>query len=320
MMTLGLFAFFVLTRAIHPTIIDESKTVLESGKRGFAYSNLSCVIVQNIIVIICFQLVTVASGGIAQWRSIWSNTAAFKVFGMNGAILAVGDWLEMASMGKLSGAAYQVLLQSKFVITALMMMYVKGSKQTRLQWVLLVSLMLSMSLYMCIGKGSGGGAPLIGMTFAFLKVVVSCYGAVLSDKYTKDFKDVPTHVCVVQMGVPRLICTLLLSFTQPADWQRGLFHGWDIITVGVAVSFIVKVVSTLYFVALLDSLLKNIGEALAVIVIYFWETFPVIMDPEKSFDMTSFLAVVVIVLTVGAYLDAKTVVDKANKFDASQKK
>merc|ERR1712224_824323 len=51
--------------------------------------------------------------------------------------------------------------------------------------------------------------------------------------------------------------------------------------------------------ALLDSLLKNIGEALAVIVIYFWETFPVIMDPEKSFDMTSFLAVVVIVLTVG---------------------
>lgn len=33
---------------------------------------------------------------------------------------ALGDYLEMASMGSLGGAAYQILLQSKLVITALM--------------------------------------------------------------------------------------------------------------------------------------------------------------------------------------------------------
>ena len=36
-------------------------------------------------------------------------------------MFALGDYLEMASMGSLAGAAYQVLLQSKLVITAFMM-------------------------------------------------------------------------------------------------------------------------------------------------------------------------------------------------------
>ena len=63
----------------------------------------------------------------------------------------MGDYLEMASMGSLGGAAYQILLQSKLVITALMcpgsfsfgsealrMWGIKGTKQTALQWNILI--------------------------------------------------------------------------------------------------------------------------------------------------------------------------------------
>merc|ERR1719498_2207658 len=90
----------------------------------------------------------------------------------------------------------------------------------------------------------------------------------------KELKDLPTHVQLVQMGLPRLVTTIVLSSLTTNIWSAGLFHGWDGLTVGVTISFVVKSTSTLYLVALLDSILKNIGEALAVLVIYAWQVYP----------------------------------------------
>merc|ERR1719160_370494 len=87
-------------------------------------------------------------------KLLW-DPKPMKVFSLIGFIYALGDYLEMASMGALAGAAYQVLLQSKLIITALMMWGIKGTKQTSLQWNILLLVMLSMCVYM-IG-GSGGG-------------------------------------------------------------------------------------------------------------------------------------------------------------------
>merc|ERR1719387_2528424 len=166
------------------------------------------------------------------------------------------------------------------------MMYVKGTMQTRLQWILLTSLMSTMSLYMTMGESGGsssGSLPIFGMTMAFLKVVVSCLGAVLSDKYMKELKSLPTHVQLVQMTVPRLMCTLLLSFTEDDTWGQGLFHHWDILTVGVSVSFIVKSVGTLYLLA--------------------------------SLDAAKLIAVTTVVMVVVAYLETKALIEKAKKYD-----
>merc|ERR1712193_318635 len=104
-----------------------------------------------------------------------------------------------------------------------------------------------------------------------------------------------------QMGVPRLLLTLLCSFTETGTWEQGLLHHWDLITVGVLVSFIVKSVISLYLLALLDALLKNIGEALAILFIYGYEIGPQLMcmaTPASSycmeqgaFDVPRFIAV-----------------------------
>lgn len=317
---LMLFAFFVCTRAIHPSVIHDSKTLLPNGEMGFAYSGLSTVIVFQVVVLAFAQLYILGTGGLKQWKSIWVNKKALLIFGFNGTLYALGDWLEMESLGKMGGSLYQILLQSKFLVTAVMMMYVKGTRQTRLQWTLLIILMLSASLYMCISKGTGGSAPLIGMLFVLLKVLVGCYGAVMTDRYTKEFKDLPVHIVLVQMSVPRLVATLLLSFMNLDDWQRGIFHGWDAMTCGVTASFIVKSVTSLYIVSLLDSLLKNIGETLAVLLIYAWEVVPVVLDPQGSLNLQQLIAVVVIILTVSAYLDTKKVTEKAKQLDDLRKK
>merc|ERR1712066_677760 len=132
--------------------------------------------------------------------------------------------------------------------TAVLMIPAKGVYQTRLQWVLLSVLMAAMSCYMVIVSGSKGGGgsgnTFMGVVMAFLKVIISCMGAVISDRFMKEYKNDPTHVCIARTFVARAIAIVLLSFTEDV-WVKGFFSGWDAMTVGVTVSFIVKSVSTL---------------------------------------------------------------------------
>merc|ERR1712187_948600 len=114
----------------------------------------------------------------------------FMIFSINGIVYALGDYLEMASMKGMSGAGYQILQQSRIILTAVLMIPAKGVYQTRLQWVLLSVLMAAMSCYMVIVKGSkgggGGGNTFMSVVMAFLKVIISCMGAVISDRFMKE--------------------------------------------------------------------------------------------------------------------------------------
>jgi drug/metabolite transporter (DMT)-like permease len=310
----GLFCFFVLTRAIHPTIIDASKTVdEETGKRGLAYGNMTVVLGECFFTLIAGALMAVANG---KTKLLW-DIKSLKVFCAIGFMYALGDYLEMASMGALGGAAYQVLLQSKLVITALMVWYMKGEKQAPLQWNILVLIMLSMCCYMMGGDSDGGdgGIPIMGVINVLLKVTVSCLCAVLADKYMKDFKSLPFYVQLTQMKVAWTLVILMISFTDGKTWQEGFFKGWTPTVWGVFASFTVKCWSTMAILSLLDSVLKNIGEASAVLVIYIMNvSLPYFPD---VFEVPSFMAVMVVILSVTAYVGSKDVVAKAAKYDAS---
>lgn len=311
---LGLFCFFVLTRALHPTIIDASKTLdEETGKKGLAYGNMTVVLGECVFTLVAGQLMALAAGGMTTWRMCF-EPKALKVFSGIGFMYALGDYLEMASMGALSGAAYQVLLQSKLVITALMVWYVKGTGQAPLQWNLLVLIMLSMCVYMIGGSssdsGGDGGIPIMGVFNVLLKVTVSCLCAVLADKYMKDFKSLPFYVQLVQMKIAWTLTILLISFTGDT-WSVGFFAGWTPVVYGVFASFTVKCWSTMAILSLLDSVLKNVGEASAVLVIYFMNVcLPMFPD---QFEVPSFLAVMVVILSVTAYVGSKSVVEDAAK-------
>merc|ERR1712187_276765 len=82
--------------------------------------------------------------------------------------------------------------------------------------------------------------------------------------------------------------------------RAGFFAHWNGMTCLVALSFTVKTISTMSLLQALDSLQKNIGEALAVIVIYVSQvTLPGL---GKSFELSVFLLAVLVVALVKTYL------------------
>eukprot|EP00438_Fugacium_kawagutii_P011262 Skav224326 [mRNA] locus=scaffold1353:71837:73916:- [translate_table: standard] len=59
--------FFVFTRAVHPTVIDASKSVdPETGKKYFAYGKMTVVLGETVVTIIVAQLMCLALGGQKQ--------------------------------------------------------------------------------------------------------------------------------------------------------------------------------------------------------------------------------------------------------------
>merc|ERR1712217_128015 len=133
----------------------------------------------------------------------------------------------------------------------------------------------------------------------------------------KDFKAEPIYVQLVQFKVAWFVTILLISFADGKTWQNGFFTGWNGVTVGVLASFTVKGWSTMYLLAILDSVLKNIGEATSVLVIYFMQVFLPVF--EDQFEIPKFLSVMVVILSVTAYVGSKSVVEKAAKYDKMQK-
>ena len=236
---------------------------------------------------------------------------------MIGFLFGLGDYLEMRSMASLGGGSYQILLQSRLLITALMLWLVSGKGQTPFQWNLLSLVVCSMSVYMCLDMQSdtddGDTDKLLGTVTVVLKVTVSCLAAVLTDRYTKEFDD-PVYIQAVQLRISRTLLLTVLVCLDGKTLQNGFFHGWDSCTVAVAVTHMLKAWSTLYLLVYLDSVLKNMGESLAVLGTYLMEVLLPVF--QTTFDIRTLLAVMVVMLSVYTYVSSKSVVTKSVQFDA----
>jgi drug/metabolite transporter (DMT)-like permease len=297
-MKLGLFVFFVATRALHPLFIDASK---EDGK--ILYAKNTPVFLNKFLTIILMNLVAFLGDGVAGVRECW-QPKCLAVFGMIGAVYAVGDTLEMLSMSSLSGGVYQTLLQTKLLITALLVWWLKGQRQTPLQWHVLISMFVATSAFVLVDMDSSsdsGGAsavPVVGVVCTLLKVAASCYCAVLSEKYLKAYKDMSLPAKISALSTTWMLASLLTCVADPKVRSAGFFAHWTPTTWVVTVSFIVKTVSTMYLLQALDSVQKNIGEALAVIVIYISQ----VQFSDKSFELSVFLLAMLVVGLVKTYL------------------
>lgn len=248
--------------------------------------------------------------------------APMLIFGLNGVILAIGDWLEMESLSKMHGAPYQILTQSKIVFTALLMMPFKGVYQTRMQWTLLIALMFAMSTYITAHTSDSGTSsyiPFSAYLLTLIKVICSCFDAVYTDKYAKDYADsAPLTVQLVQTFFANTIVLTIFMSCRTSLWSTGFFHGWDALTVGVTASFCVKSAFTYIIVALLDAILKNLAECVAVLLVYFYCVFSPWDDSE--FNLLTFNAVMVIIFVIGAYIESKRMAEQARSLPASDHK
>lgn len=297
------FVLFVAVRSFHPIVIDISKT---DGK--LPYGKATPCVINSAVDIIVGNLLAYLYGGVRGLHQCWDPTP-LKVFSAIAVAYAFGDFLEMQSMSVMGGAAYQILLQSKLLITALIMWAFRGQKQTPLQWNALVTIAMGMSCFVLVDQGPSD-APFkpVGLFYVLLKVLFSCGCAVLAEKYLKAFKDMPIYCQVAQLKFAWLWVSLLLTLIFDRQVvEKGFFSGWDGRTVAVAVSWVCKGWTTFLVLKNLDSVQKNIGEAASILVIYLFDV--VVAEAvshrlpvhPKDFKLSTFLLVMVVVLTVTTY-------------------
>jgi len=287
-----IFIVFVLSRAIHPMVIDLSKV---DGK--VMYSKNAPAMLSQMGSMMFVNLVAFYEDGFKGVKECW-QVKGFATFGLIGFWYAFGDLLEMLSMGAMGGGVYQVLLQSKLLITAVMMKHIKGTNQSELQWYVLLAVTLAVSAFVIVDSGgdSGGALPMLGVAFVLAKVAVSCYAAVLSDTQLKGFASMSTSAKLSQMSLARVVCSILLMVgTEKSD--KPWLHNFDMYTWIVVLSFVTKSLLTLYLLKMLDSIQKNIGEALACIVIFLGN----IALGSSVFDLCAFLLAVLVVVLVRIY-------------------
>jgi len=302
--TIACFVCFVAVRSFHPIVIDISKT---DGK--LPYGKATPCVVNSAADVVIGSLLAFMLGGVAGLRQCW-DPEPLKIFSAIAVLYAFGDFMEMVSMSAMGGAAYQILLQSKLVVTALIMWFLRGQRQTLLQWNVLLTIALAMSAFVLVDSAGDSSAPFrpIGLFFVVVKVFFSCLCAVLVEKYLKAYKDMPIYVQLVQLKFAWFWTTLALTLAFDGNVRvHGFWDGWDWRTIVVAASWICKGWSTFLVLKRLDSVLKNIGEAAAILVIYLFEVavakhvsgwLPV---HGKDFRLTVFLMVWVVVLTVISY-------------------
>merc|ERR1719414_2866844 len=104
------------------------------------------------------------------------------------------------------------------------------------------------------------------------------------------------------MGSWGLVSLVLSAVMHPSavSSASAFFHGWNLATVLVVVSFSLKTILTMTLLKVLDSVQKNIGEAVAMLVIYFGQV--LLPSFSQEFEMNTFLAMLVVVTAVSTYM------------------
>ena len=300
--TMGIFIIFVLSRALHPMVIDYSKV---DGK--MLYSKNSPAIMSQLLSMVFMNFLAWKDEGMKGVRACWAFPEGASAFIIIGLWYAFGDFLEMLSMDAMTGSVYQLLLQSKLLITALMMKQLKGTTQSDLQWNVLIAATLAISAFVMVDSGSSdsqGGIPLMGVVMVLLKVGVSCYAAVLSDAKLKGFSNMSMSAKLSLMSMARVIASVGIAAVmeprvQPSYmWSAaGFFDHWTLATWIVTLSFTSKSLITLFLLKSLDGIQKNVGEALAVIVIFLGQ----IAAGTSVFNLCAFLLACLVVVLVRIY-------------------
>jgi len=187
-----------------------------------------------------------------------------------------------------------------------MMMYLKGTMQSDLQWSVLVAATLAISAFVMVDAGSSddSGIPLMGVAMVLFKVGVSCYAAVLSDAKLKGFSNMSMSAKLSLMSLARVIASIGIAAVMEPEMQpsynmsaAGFFDHWTTATWIVTLSFTTKSLITLYLLKSVDGIQKNVGEALAVIVIFLGQ----IAAGTSVFDLCAFLLACLVVILVRIY-------------------
>merc|ERR1719330_160219 len=232
------------------------------------------------------------------------DVGILKKFAHIGMIYAMGDIFEMESVNYIDSATYTVLSQSKLIITALLMWVVDGKAQSLMQWFILFTTSSGMLEYVLVGKAKGGGMTFspFGISLAIVKVVISCYVAVLNQKALKKDSN-PFPVQFSALKVSWAFTSLGYMLVKEGIMGDGnMFGEWTFRTVVlVFAGFVLKTLFNQYLLKVLDAIWKNISEAIGVLLVYFAK----VIFLGGSFDAAVFNAAFIVILACVSYILTK---------------
>merc|ERR1719437_187388 len=159
--------------------------------------------------------------------------------------------------------------------------------------------------YVLVGKAKGAGMTFstVGICLALVKVMISCYVAVLNQNALK--KD--TNPFPVQFSALKVSWALTsLGYMIIKDGMLGdgsMFGEWTYRTVVlVFCGFILKTLFNQYLLKVLDAIWKNISEAIGVLLVYFAK----VLFLGGAFDASVFNAAITVILACIAYILSKS--------------
>eukprot|EP00416_Gambierdiscus_australes_P031948 CAMPEP_0171091386 /NCGR_PEP_ID=MMETSP0766_2-20121228/32974_1 /TAXON_ID=439317 /ORGANISM="Gambierdiscus australes, Strain CAWD 149" /LENGTH=336 /DNA_ID=CAMNT_0011549489 /DNA_START=80 /DNA_END=1090 /DNA_ORIENTATION=+ len=292
------FLAVTLQRACHNSFIEWAK-----GDASTAMYTVSSVIfVAQTVCVIIGWLLAYSGGGNTDLKKCF-DASTLKKFAHIGMIYAMGDIFEMESVNYIDSATYTVLSQSKLIITALLMWLIDGTSQSLMQWFVLFTTSAGMLEYVLVGKAKGGVMTFsaIGISLALVKVVISCYVAVLNQKALKrDANPFPVQFSCLKVSWAGT--SLIYMIVKDGIMGESLFGEWTFRTVVlVFAGFILKTLFNQYLLKVLDAIWKNISEAIGVLLVYFAKVFFL----GGSFDATVFNAAMIVILACISYILTK---------------
>lgn len=293
------FLAVTLQRACHNSFIEWAKG--DSSKALYTVS--SVIFVAQLVCVFVGWFLAYSSGGQADLKKCFDTKIIMKFWGI-GMIYAMGDIFEMESVNYIDSSTYTVLSQSKLIMTALLMWLLDGTKQNLMQWFILFTTSSGMLEYVLVGKAKGGGLTLsaTGISLALVKVLISCYVAVLNQKALKKDSN-PFPVQFSALKVSWALTSLAYMIVKDGILGDGDMWGqWTYKTVVlVFAGFILKTLFNQYLLKVLDAIWKNISEAIGVILVYFAK----VAFLGGTFSPTVLNAAVTVILACIAYVLSK---------------
>ncbi|CAK0813591.1 unnamed protein product [Prorocentrum cordatum] len=300
------FLAVTLQRACHNFFIEWAK----GDSASATYTVSSVIFVAQTFCVFVGWALAYQGGGSADMKKCFDKGILTK-FAHIGIIYAMGDILEMESVNYIDSSTYTVLSQSKLIITALLMWAIDGIAQNLMQWFIFFTTSSSMLEYVLVGMAKEGSVTFspFGVGLALVKVVISCYVAVLNQKALK----MDSNPFPVQFSCLKVSCALTsLVYMLVKDGLMGdgdLFGEWTYRTVVlVFAGFVLKTLFSLYLFKVLDAIWKSISEAVGVLLVYFAK----VTFLGGTLDATVFNAAFTVILACIAYV--------LSQDDASKKK
>jgi hypothetical protein len=210
-----------------------------------------------------------------------------------GFLFSIADTSEILAQGGIDPTTYIVLSQARLLLTALLMKWSVGTGQTSLQWMDLVNLTFLIIIFQMLPNDFVTSTAKVatvkdnaamGVIMTMAKVLLSVYAGVAQQKAMQGNSPGGRVSFIAQVtaqqvcGIPAILLALPLCSSvretplSVYGFWGGPDGGWDFRTFGVVAAYTLKNYLVSLVIKRFDALIKNICNAGACLLTYWWAT------------------------------------------------